>query len=182
MMTTQIETPKTREALFKSLYLEAFPAVARYVGKTGGNLEEARDAFQEALVVYYEKVVVGQYQTSVSDKAYLLGITKNIWLKRRTNAIKNKSIEHLNLHDSKEEKPIANKLLLFLQRAGKKCMNLLQAFYYEKASMSELSERFEFSNERSATVQKYKCLEKVRNQIKQKSLTYGDFLDGGSSN
>ena len=81
------------------------------------------------------------------------------------------------LQEEQEKQPIANKLLLFLQRTGKKCMDLLQAFYYEKASMSELSERFDFRNERSATVQKYKCLEKVRTQIKKRALTYGDFMD-----
>lgn len=177
MIKTQLSPPETREKLFTRLYLDAFPAVARYVSKTGGNLEEARDAFQEALMVYYEKVVVHQHPVQHTEKAYLLGISKNIWLKQQTRALKTQSLgEHL-LTETPTSKPIHNKLLLFLQRTGKKCMDLLQAFYYEKASMNELSARFEFRNERSATVQKYKCLEKVRSQIKKRDLTYGDFMD-----
>jgi hypothetical protein len=34
-----------------------------------------------------------------------------------------------------------------------------------------------FANEHSASAQKYKCLEKVREIVKQKSLTYEDFVE-----
>jgi len=54
---------------------------------------------------------------------------------------------------------------------------LLRAFYYDKLSMSKIANRFGFSSERSATVQKYKCLEKVRDLVKEKSLSYEDFLE-----
>ena len=44
---------------------------------------------------------------------------------------------------------------------------MLQAVYYFKYSMQELAEEFGFRSVRSATVQKYKCLEKVRNEVKK---------------
>ena len=176
MKTLDITCTQTREQLFTDLYLEAFPAVARYISKTGGDLEEAKDIFQEALVIYYEKVTLAQFQIATSNKAYLLGISKNIWLKRRTKALKTQSLQHEN-SNQEQKQLITDKLLVFLQSAGEKCLNLLQAFYYEKLSMNELAQRFNFSNERSATVQKYKCLTKVRDQIQKKSLTYEDFMD-----
>ncbi len=54
-------------------------------------------------------------------------------------------------------------------------MDMLQAFYYDKLNMREIAERFNLSGERSATVQKHKCLEKVREKVKEKSMTYEDF-------
>jgi predicted DNA-binding protein YlxM (UPF0122 family) len=45
-------------------------------------------------------------------------------------------------------------------------MELLKAFYYDHCSMQEVADRFGFNGRRSATVQKYKCLEKVREEIK----------------
>jgi hypothetical protein len=42
--------------------------------------------------------------------------------------------------------------------------------------MTQVAETFGFSGVRSATVQKYKCIEKVRETVKQKALTYEDFL------
>jgi hypothetical protein len=56
-------------------------------------------------------------------------------------------------------------------------MELLQAFYYDKLPMNTIAGLFGFGGERSATVQKYKCLEKVRDIVKDKSLTYEDFLE-----
>jgi hypothetical protein len=43
--------------------------------------------------------------------------------------------------------------------------------------MVKVAQLFGFSGERSATVQKYKCIEKVRETVKQKALTYEDFLE-----
>ncbi len=167
----------TRETLFTQLYLDTFPAVARFVGQNGGSLEEAQDSFQEALLIYYEKVIINNFQPACSEKAYLLGISRNIWLKSREKSVKTELLDDTNISEDSAVQPTSEKLLLFLQQAGKKCMDLLQSFYYERLSMKELSGRFGFGSERSATVQKYKCLEKVREQVKEKSLTYEDFLD-----
>jgi predicted DNA-binding protein YlxM (UPF0122 family) len=70
-----------------------------------------------------------------------------------------------------------NRLLKFIEQSGRKCMELLHTFYYEKVSMKEIAGRFGFVTERSATVQKFKCLEKVRDKIKEKSIAYEDFIE-----
>ena len=56
-------------------------------------------------------------------------------------------------------------------------MELLSAFYYDKLNMLEVAQKFSFSGERSATVQKHKCLEKVKSVVKQKALQYEDFFE-----
>ncbi|HBW79380.1 MAG TPA: hypothetical protein DEF78_02660, partial [Sphingobacterium sp.] len=45
-----------RQLLFMNLYKSTFPIVAKYVSRMGGNLDEAKDVFQDALLVYYEKI------------------------------------------------------------------------------------------------------------------------------
>jgi len=179
MMLTEVPVASsaTKETLFTRLYLQAFPAVARYISRKGGTLEEAQDIFQEALLAYYEKVVIDQFEPQSSHRAYILGIARNLWLKAQEKSIRTESISDLDLSETSVGQPISEKLLSFLQQAGKKCMDVLQSFYYEKLSMREVSARFGFRSERSATVQKYKCLEKVREQVKAKSLTYEDFVD-----
>jgi hypothetical protein len=42
--------------------------------------------------------------------------------------------------------------------------------------LNEIADAYGYSGVRSATVQKFKCLEKVRETIKQKALTYDDFM------
>lgn len=164
-----------RQEAIKSLYLEAFPDVARYISRKGGSEEDAREIFQEAIVVYHETVVFGRIPINTSPRAYLFGICRNLWHNHFNASIKTTSVEDLDLQEEHTNEP-TEKIARYLQMAGEKCMNLLQSFYYEKRSMSQLAKQFGFASERSATVQKYKCLEKVRDEVKSKSLTYEDFI------
>ncbi len=158
-------------------YREAFPLAAAYIKQRGGNLEIARDLFQDAIILYYEKTQLEQFEPKVSDKAYLVGIVKKLWFRYQRNKTNTEQIDELPLVVVEDQNPATRKLLDFLKESGKKCMDLLQSFYYEKLSMQELAQRFGYNSERSATVQKYKCLEKIRNEVKHKSLTYEDFLN-----
>lgn len=182
MTATSIkEQPSHREALFMKLYKEAFPLVARHVSKMGGSFEEAKDIFQDALVVYYEKVQVSGLRLKYQEKAYLFGIAKYLWIKRYNENDKNVSLNPLNedidLADTGYEEVSSGKLIHLLEQAGQKCMQLLSAFYYEKLDMETLAERFGFSGARSATAQKFKCLEKVKETVKAKSLKYEDIVE-----
>ena len=166
-----------REKVFISLYKSSLPNVARYVSKMGGSFDQAKDIFQDALVIYYEKAVSGSLSVAMNEKAYLMGIAKHLWLKKHHANSKEVPLDGFDVESVAEVRPSDNKILSFLQTAGKKCMDLLRSFYYDQLSLTEAAELFGFSGVRSATVQKYKCLEKVRETVKEKSLTYEDFLD-----
>lgn len=170
-------TVAEREKLFISLYKSTFPIVAKYVSKMGGSFDEAKDVFQDALVIYYEKTASGKIDLKTNERAYLMGIAKHLWYsKHHVNSVQ-VPLDGFDIETAEEEKPSDNKILTFLQTAGKKCMDLLKSFYYDELPLSDAATLFGFSGVRSATVQKYKCLEKVRETIKEKSLTYEDFLD-----
>lgn len=169
-----MKTPN-RSALIQGLYLESFPDVAKYIASKGGTLDEAKEIFQEGIVRYYEHIVLKQNPLKSGDKAYLFGICRNLWHSHFQQTIKETALDG---SDFSEEPSFteSEQLVTYLKAAGQKCMNLLQSFYYEKLSMTQLATRFGYRSERSATVQKYKCLEKVRNEVKSKSLTYEDFI------
>lgn len=168
--------------LFTRLYLEAFPAVAAFVSKKGGTLESAKDVFQDALIIYYEQVVTAEAKVQVSERAYLMGIAKHLWYGqlRESFLIEDNDLEGQYPEwkaDLKEPELSEYKLMSFLETAGQRCMDMLKAFYYDKLSLTKISERFGFSGTRSATVQKFKCLEKVREEVKQRKLEYADFTE-----
>ncbi|WP_394772471.1 RNA polymerase sigma factor [Mucilaginibacter sp.] len=170
-------TAADREQLFIALYKSAFPSVARYISKMGGSFDEAKDVFQDALVIYYEKAAVGTFSIKTNEKAYLLGISKHLWLRKFKDNVLHSPIDGIDLAAVADEEDYSeNKLMHYLATAGKKCMDLLRSFYYDRVPLGDAATLFGFSGVRSATVQKYKCLEKVRETIKQKSLTYEDFL------
>jgi hypothetical protein len=131
-------------------------------------LEEAKDGFLDALVIYYEKELLGNTTSIKQEKAYLLGIYKHLWIKRTHKKSRMAPLEETQenkLVVDKEQIPSFGKLAQFLESARKKCMELLSAFYYEKLPMEVKAEKFKFSGIRSATVQKYKCLKKVRETV-----------------
>jgi DNA-directed RNA polymerase specialized sigma24 family protein len=167
-----------REELFTTLYKKAFPVIAKYISRMGGSFDEAKDVFQDALVIYYEKTVAAKLSLDTSDTAYLVGIAKHLWIKRYKEGSQHIPLDGIDITvDDREENPSNSRLMHFLQTAGKKCMDLLKSFYYDQLPLADAATLFGFSGVRSATVQKYKCLEKVRETIKEKSLTYEDFLD-----
>jgi RNA polymerase sigma factor (sigma-70 family) len=168
------------EELFIRLYQSVFPVVASYVSRRGGSLDEAKDVFQDALIIYYERSITAG-ETLRNEKAYLIGIAKHLWLKSyEANSRYIPLDEAGNMADlinPEEQQPLTNKILHYLESTGQKCLDLLKSFYYDKLSMAEIAQSFGFSGERSATVQKFKCLEKVRETVKSKSLTYDDFVE-----
>lgn len=168
----------------KSTYQQLFPAVARYVAKRGGTPEEAKDVFHDALLVYFEKSRDQRNAIRQDVAAYTFGVARHLWHKRYQENLRQVSLDRLMTDfegmdpaDLAEGAiPATGRILRVLQAAGGKCMQLLTAFYYEKLDMSELATRFGFSGTRSATVQKFKCLQKVKQVVREKSLQYEDFV------
>lgn len=165
---------EAREKLFTDLYLDAYPGVARYIARQGGCMEESKDIFQDAVIIYYERLTGKGLQLKQTKEAYVFGIARHLWSRHANNKARTvppagelATVEH-------NTKQTLN-ILQFIESTGKKCLDLLHAFYYNKQNMKKVAETFGFSGERSATVQKYKCLEKIREVVKEKALMYEDF-------
>jgi len=177
---TMKQKKSKRRALFLQLYQNCFPAVARYVARSGGSLADAKDVFHDALIIYYEKSQDVEFQPPRDETAYLLGMSRNLWCRQYQQSGRYVSITECQVSTdlAAEEKhsALAGKIMHLLESSGRRCMEMLKAFYYEKLSIGELAAQFGYKGEHSATVQKYKCLEKVRDTVKQKSLSYEDFL------
>ncbi|MEM9337965.1 MAG: sigma-70 family RNA polymerase sigma factor [Bacteroidota bacterium] len=173
----RVQPTQSRELRITQWYQDVFPMACAYLRKRGGDLEAARELFQEALIIFYEKLLEDDFQPEMNDQAYLMGIVKKCWLRQRARSKPVEGLEGVEPIQENEPTLIPQKLMRYLKQSGRRCMDLLQSFYYERISMKELSERFGYKSERSATVQKYKCLEKVRDEIKQKSVSYEDFFE-----
>jgi RNA polymerase sigma factor (sigma-70 family) len=173
------EQAAQRQQLFLDLYKQLFPAVAKYVARCGGSFDEAKDVFQDALLNYYEKTGQPGLSINNSDGAYIYGTARYLWIKRYKEGNRTSPLNESDAANTPMDVislPDENTLLRFLETAGQRCMELLRSFYYDKLPMTEIAQAFGFSGVRSATVQKYKCIEKVRETVKQKALTYEDFL------
>ena len=171
-------TPAAREQLFISLYKTAFPAVAKHVSKMGGSFDDAKDVFQDALVIWYEKKTDPSFEIQTNEHAYLLGIAKHLWAKKFRDNLHYTPIDNYtgDVTDNEHTQLSSAAVMHYLETAGQRCMEILKAFYYDNLPVDTIAGLFGYSGVRSATVQKYKCMEKIRETVKEKSLAYEDFI------
>ena len=169
------------ESTIDELYVSTFPIVARMVKKLHGSFEDARDIFHDGLVLLEEKERNAELAFSVSKQAYLVGICKHLWLKKHRQEEGKISLDAVeaSLHVPTDFYPTVDtvRLLNVVENTSKRCLDLLRLFYFKLKSIGEITNLLGYGSEHTASVQKYKCLERVRNEIKQKAMTYEDFLE-----
>ena len=147
------------------------------ISKRKGSFQDAKDIFQDALVIYHEKSQQENFNLEGSPEAYIIGIARHLWSRKfgddsRKISADDRMSEFSVPDDYFDEHN--NRLLSILQLTGRKCLSLLRAFYYDNQTIREITNAFGFSNEHSASAQKYKCIEKMRSTVEKKSLRYED--------
>lgn len=152
------------DAAMKHLY-KAWPAVKKQVLNNSGNKQDAEDVFQEALLVLIEKADAEDFELSNGVAAYVFAVAKNIWYAKLRK--KGKETATGETTDYSEETVTDTEPIYVLSEKafgmlGEKCKSLLLLFYYHHWSFKKIAERLDFSNEKVAKNQKYRCLEKAK--------------------
>lgn len=170
-----------RDDRIEEVYEKAFPAFARFAANRHASFAEAKDIFHDAMVLYHEKCQSPEFAVHISPEAYVVGIAKHLWIRRFHRDKKYVSLTDAesSIEIPSDYYPTVNetRLLKFVESTGKRCLELLQKFYYENASLHDIAATLGFRNEHSAAVRKFKCIEKMRNAIRSKSIGYEDFLE-----
>ncbi|MBD2752859.1 RNA polymerase sigma factor [Spirosoma validum] len=158
------------------LYRRYFPMVLHFVTTNSGNEDDAKDIYQEALIVLYEKVRSGSLELHCQLKTYLYSISRRLWLKQLTQrsrfmvrdvetpASDELAMEQLNddLADHEERDRQFTLMADSLDRLGEPCRTLLEDFYIQHLSMQDITEKFGYTNADNAKTQKYKCLMRLK--------------------
>jgi DNA-directed RNA polymerase specialized sigma24 family protein len=77
----------------------------------GGSFDEAKDIFQDALVIYYEKSIASAISINSNEKAYLLGISKHLWLRKFKDNNLIAALDGIEItSDANEDQPSETKL------------------------------------------------------------------------
>ncbi|MCA8833251.1 RNA polymerase sigma factor [Hymenobacter pini] len=163
-----------REQTLTRLYAQSFPAVRRYVQQRGGSAQDAKDVFQDALVLFYEQAVSGQLQLSASASTYLFAVSRNRWKQELSRRTARRTSPLTEDHTQLPEAPAADAsspdmtavVLQHLTQLTAKCRSMLLAFYYFQQPLEQIAAEHQYGSVRSATVQKFKCLERLRNAVR----------------
>lgn len=159
-----------RERTLTHLYQRTFPMVRRYVQQHGGTAQDAKDVFHDALITFYEKVVGETLVLSASASTYLVAVCRNLWrqeLSRRTRQpLVSLTDEHAEVAEAELAEQPALSVLEQVERLGARCKDILLAFYYFQQPLEQIATAHQYRTVRSATVQKFKCLERLRTSVR----------------
>ncbi|MCB9266087.1 MAG: sigma-70 family RNA polymerase sigma factor [Lewinellaceae bacterium] len=225
--------------LYRHLSQDCYPRIERYLRNHGGLPEDARDLFQDAVIVLLEAIKGEKFAFNpISLRsyggqlcAYLMSVVKNLWLKELrwrgrggveeekqpevalamdffSALVKDKfqslgedcrEILVLYFKEGLSARVIAGSIgrkteevntqlsncigsllkgigqylgsdhqgqLMELMRDGmegleERCRTILELFYFERKSMSELAEQLGYANAHSVTEQKRRCMERL---------------------
>lgn len=155
----------------QTIYKQHYKMVQSLVINNNGTTDDARDVFQEAMIVLYEKAKSGQFELTSQLKTYIYSVCRRLWLKRLQQQQKyvpevanlEETVpveEELDLHDQKNvDLQMMEKAMLSL---GEPCKSLLEAYYLQKKNMTEIAGNFGYTNADNAKNQKYKCLMRLK--------------------
>jgi len=157
------------------IYNEYFYLIRNYVTLNGGKDTDAGDIFQEAIVVIFKNLKNREFEINSSFGAYLLGLCKIIWNKKREEYIHREQPmrEDYEWIPSNEEKllddyrqNLRNKLFQrHYRNLERHCKKILRMFYKDY-SFEEIALEMGYKNAEVAKRRKYLCLKHLTDQIK----------------
>jgi len=70
-------------AILEYIYLTYSPIIEGYVIHHQGSRDQAKDVFQEAMIIVYNKIKSGELKLSCKFGTYLYAVCKNIWMQEK---------------------------------------------------------------------------------------------------
>jgi RNA polymerase sigma factor (sigma-70 family) len=153
------------------LYRTYFPMVLHFIASNSGSEQEAKDIYQEAVIVLYENLQTPNFELTCKIKTYIYSVCRRLWLKKL--AEKSKYVGKIEDFESfipfvKEDADIEEKDMQYkvmkqaLEKLGEPCRTILEDFFIRNFTMQQITEKMGYTNTDNAKNQKYKCLMRLK--------------------
>ncbi|HEY0977196.1 MAG TPA: sigma-70 family RNA polymerase sigma factor [Flavobacteriales bacterium] len=167
----QLRSADPHRALMR-LY-DHLPKVDRMVRRNSGTRADAKDLFQDALIILLGKVKEEGFTLTCSISTYLFAICRNKWqeeLRRRgrfTQELAAAPDEPADLAGLLAEEGRFGLAERALRSLGDKCLELLKRFYVTREPLLQIAKAIGLAGEGAAKTRKYKCLEEARKRYRE---------------
>ena len=164
----------SNNAVIRTIYKKFYPAIMRMVLNNNGTEQEAKDVFQESILVLYHHVQQQNFILSCALQTYLYSVAKRLWLKQLhkksgVSKLDERFYEGDDFADAGSEVSVyeereqnLNRMQESIGQLGEPCKTLLEDFYMARLGMEEIAEKFGYTNTDNAKNQKYKCLQRLK--------------------
>ena len=165
------------ERVLDHLYKKYYRMMTRIVLSNNGTEEEAKDVYQEALLVFWQKAVKGELVLTSKISTYLYSVCLNQWRKEldRKSRLSSEEVDG-ELYQEYEANERLRIVRECIEELGAVCKKVLTYYYFDGMNMPEIAKKMKFANTDTAKTKKYKCKKKLDSLIK-KRYTTEDFFD-----
>ena len=166
------------ESALEFLYKKNYRMMVKLVIKNSGTEEEAKDIYQDALVVLWQKAKSPDFILTSKISTYLYSVCMNLWRKELARKSRLTSSEGVDIGEEMplDEKEKVQLIQNCLNELGDTCKQILLYYYFDRLSMAEIAEKMGFANADTAKTKKYKCKQELDKKIKTLYKAV-DFLD-----
>lgn len=148
----------------EEFYTRYYTDLVSFIRSNSGTEEEAKDIFQECMLVIYQYSRRDDRKPIDNMDAYFAGMYRNKWFlaikKHKRDAEKIRDISH-TVYDSSEEDVYYSAYLRALSKLGEDCQEILK-YYVNGCSSVQLAELLSTTVD-YAKRKKYLCKEKLKN-------------------
>ena len=168
---------KLKTLLQDNQYLEAlqkrvYPKLKKLVLSNSGSSSDAKDLFQDCMVVLFRKAHEKNFVLTSSVDTFIYAIAKRMWLHKLRKRKPSESLEVLMIGDegNKVDELVINEernklYLRHFNQLSAGCKDLLQLFF-KGLNMKEITKILELSSVGYARKKKHGCQEKLLTAIK----------------
>ncbi len=157
--------------ILEKLYKGYFPMILQLVLTNSGDEDDAKDVFQESIIVLYNKVKRGNFELNSKLKTFIYSVCRRIWLKKLSTKSRSAGrIEDFedvvqvedDLEQREEQDNKFKQMEQSLSNLGEPCKTIIEDFYIRNKTMQDICEKFGYTNADNAKNQKYKCLQRLK--------------------
>ncbi|UXX80097.1 sigma-70 family RNA polymerase sigma factor [Reichenbachiella carrageenanivorans] len=165
------------EGALDYLYKKHYKMMTRIVLNNNGSEDEAKDVFQDALLVFWQKAVAGKLVLTSKISTYIYSICLNLWRKEldRKSRLSSEEVEQ-SIYQEYEKNERIKIITDCINQLGDTCRRILTYHYFDGLSMTDIADKLGFANTDTAKTKKYKCKKKLDLMVKR-NYSSQDVLD-----
>lgn len=166
----------SNEQVLAYLYDKPLKKIRKYILSNKGTTEDANDIFQDAVVILFNQVKKGNYNTEHDIDGFLYSVARNLWIdkmrreKRMVTKDLSSGTDHTDFNDHLKDLIVKERSAAIrkaFERLDEKCRKILLYAIYEKLSMKEISEKMGYNNENVAKSNHYRCKQYLARMVKE---------------
>lgn len=155
------------------LYRTVLPNVRGYILKNSGSEEDAKDIFQDAVMILYKQLKMNKLEITQSVESYLFSVARNLWINKAKRDARASYVEEVpeptpdgrGIMADLISKEREDRILGVLDQLGERCATLLKYVFYMDYTLAEVTEKMGFSSSEVAHTTHYRCKKKLINLV-----------------